>query len=275
MSCPSCQKKFTVVIRRPYKCINCDNDKCMKCIRMNFEESYESKCLECKLNIHPEIYHLPKYTHIHNVYTFIRNEEEKCMKGWLKYYYEYFTNYSLLLRDRLKLIRKHVDVYPYDWKMIKMLSTDCKVEQLCISIEYNTELTKCTKCENGRTSIHDTSLQHLCRLKIIMEYDIDMLPLVIRNYLLSTNYRRCLTCNSYNDINLHSTNNRVVERRCHNCGFLIMFYKKHNTIDTLCCPKCSVLFSRWGGPIRFDLVNMYKTFFEFSCNLVDGDVRDL
>lgn len=277
MVCLICKQKFTRVQRKAHTCVKCEKRTCIGCIKKDFKLKFISGCSFCSDHFHPEIYTIPPPAILDKIYTFIKRKENLEPPGWVKNFRQIAVEKVSMGKTRVKLLKEYLQKFPDDKKILFILNNEMSLIELFQAIEANSELLQCYSCP-GKTTVNSFNLQYLCKLKILSVFEDNTypytLPRAIMQVLLNIPPRTCLSCNKEHTETLLSRSKRVLERRCHLCGFLIVFYKRHNDIDTICCPKCSVMVSRWGGKVLQDLSQTYKTFFEFSSALVHGDTRD-
>lgn len=277
MVCLICKQKFTQIQRKAHMCVKCGKQTCIRCIKKDFNLNFTSKCCYCSKYFHPEVYRNPSKFILDKIYTFIKEKESQQPIVWIKKFRQIAIDKVLRGKMRIKMFKDYLKKFPNDKKLLFMVEKEITLTNLFLAIETDSELMKCNSC-SGQTTVNSLNLQDLCKLKILSDFENNtdpyILPKSITRDLFNIPYRKCLYCRREHIKTLLSSNKRVLERRCHSCDFLIMFYKRHDDIDTICCPKCSTMTSRWGGVVLQDLLHIYKTFFEFSCNLVHGDTRD-
>ena len=286
MMCFKCGQKFTRIRRKANSCPVCSSSLCSQCLCKQFREKHTGFCRCEKYCFNANLVLRPKHSDIDKIYASIK-EKEKAFRNaaaatlrsvaTLREYRETATRKIPKIILRIKLLKDYLKVYPQDIKTTLLLRQEQTLLGLFETIEVDSELTNCEFCDGGKITIHDQSLQHMCNMRILFSFENSIypyhLPKIINKKLFNLPKRKCLQCKHVNKT-LRSNNKRVVERRCGSCGFLIMFYKKHADINTICCPKCSMLTSRWGDIVLTDLLDVYKTFYNFSGRLVDGDIGE-
>lgn len=275
MACINCKQKFTRVQRKIQTCAECGKQTCIQCIKRDIDLKFTSLCSFCFNHFQPEIY--PPHSFLDKIYTFIKQKENQEAPGWVKVVNQTAVNKVSVSEARVKFLKEYITKFPDDKKILFIFEKELYLNKLFRTISSDSELLQCDKCP-GKTTVNSLNLRYLCKLKILSAFEDNtypyILPKTIIHDLLDIPSRKCLNCNKEHTKTLLSDNKRVLERRCHTCNSLIVFYKKHNDIDTICCPKCSSIVSRWGGKVLKNLLHIYKAFFEFSCNLVHGDTRD-